>query len=158
MKTLTAVLVLAAAVPALADPPQLVLEPTPAMVVVHPGNPHPVSVAAASGMFAGLDFFPTTLLGQSLHVLSVGGDLFGSLTAAQQLAGYAALGLQVVLYEAITMMVSLDMYDANSKTGVFAGTLSGANVAIGLGVDLMLLTRLLPLHQAPASLPAAASP
>lgn len=135
--------------PARADAsPQLVFEPTPAMVVWHPGNVHPVSVAAASGAFAGVDLFPTTLFGQSLHVLSVGADLFGSYVAAQQAAGYGALGVQIVLYEALTLMASVDLY-ASDKTGVFGQSFSGANVGVGIGVDLMLLYRLLPLHQTP---------
>ncbi len=137
---------------ALADPPQLVLEPTPAMVVWHPGQLHPVSVAAASGVFAGVDLFPTTLFGAQVHLLSLGGDLFGSLSAAQQLAGYATVGLQLVIYEAFAVMGGLDLYTSD-KTGLFSGSMSAANLSVGVGVDLVVLQRLFLGHQAAAPAP-----
>lgn len=125
---------------------QLTLGPSVPLMLVRPGDVHPVSLAPGAGLSAGVDLFPSTVFGANVHLLSVGGDTFGSVQAATQLAGAGSISLHVTLAETLTLLAGLDLYRSDS-TGLFAGSFTSRNLFFGLGLDYGFIDRLFLKHQ-----------
>jgi hypothetical protein len=81
---LAAALVLA---PRVAHAQALTVGPSLPAFAITPGAGHPVTLAAGAGFTVGADFFPTTLLDQKVHWLTVGLDAFGSLVPVGSAVG-----------------------------------------------------------------------
>lgn len=127
-------------------------------IIIHPGEPHPVSLLPGAGLSIGADLLPSTLLGVPVHLLSVGGDVFGSVVAALTVAGAASVALHVILAELLVLMVGLDLYRTSDGTGLFASTFTGHDLFVGVGIDPSgLLRRLLGGHS-PAVIQAPPAP
>lgn len=155
MKTLAVLAAFMLAGCATLGQPTMSVTPTSPGVIAHVGAPHPVSLLPGTGVSLGADFWPTTFFGAPVHLLSLGGDAFGSLVAAAQLAGGASIGPHIGLYDAFVLMGGVDLY-TNDKTGIF-GTFSKQNLYYGLGLDFALLQRMFLGHQQ-AMLPATSTP
>jgi hypothetical protein len=141
--------------PARASTVDLAVGPSQPAVVVRPGEPHPISLLPGAGVSIGADLLPGTLLGVPLHLLSLGGDLFGSVQAALLVAGAAAVALHVVLAELLVLMAGLDLVRSDG-TGLFTSQFSSRNLLFGVGIDFGFLSRIFAGHVTvtPAPLPA----
>lgn len=136
---------------------QLTLGPSVPLVLVRPGDVHPVSLAPGAGISAGVDLFPSTVFGANVHLLSVGGDTFGSVQAATQLAGAGSISLHVTLAETLTLLAGLDLYRSDS-TGLFASSFTSRNLFFGVGLDYAFIDRVFLGHQVAVVQPSAAKP
>jgi hypothetical protein len=95
--------------------------PSVALLEVRPGFPEPVAVSPGAGWQANLNFFPTTLKGQTYFLLGAAGVVFG--TALSSPTGFnngsLSAGLMACSMNLACLGVGADL--AGSYGGVFSG-------------------------------------
>jgi hypothetical protein len=135
----------------------LTVGPSLPAFVVQPGAGHPVTLAAGAGVTVGADFFPTTLLEQKTHWLTVGLDGFGALVpVGAKVGGSASLGLHACLLGLFCVGGGVKLLDTLGA-GALDGKLDHRSFFVLFEPDCRVMKLLWPAL-APAPPPAEAEP
>jgi hypothetical protein len=150
------VLLLAATLPMHAHAQALTVGPSLPAFAITPGAGHPLTLAAGAGFTVGADFFPTTVLNQKTHWLTVGADVFGSLVPVDgKVGGNASLALHVCLLGMFCVGGGAKMLDSGGY-GALDGKLDHRSFFILFEPDCRVMKLLWPALASPP--PAEAEP
>lgn len=128
--------------------------PSLPLLQLTPGDKHPVAVAPGAGFTVGVDLFPAKLGNRDVHVLTLAGDVFGTLVTTDTAnAGAFSIALHAAFFELFTVGVGAKLFTGD-KVGFLDGPASYRQswfLMLGLDGGLVNFLQLGHLGQAPAT-------